>query len=83
MNWTGAEGGGQLQRQPAVAAGGGGEEHLLQLGGAQADHVHAGRLRGADRGAEHGAAAGGPEMGNWAIGNWKLIESTAITNYIW
>jgi len=47
-----------------VAAGGGGEEHLLQLGGAQADHVHAGRLRGADRGAEHGAAAGGPEMGN-------------------
>ncbi len=23
------------------------------------------------------------EMGNWAIGNWKLIESTTITNYIW
>jgi hypothetical protein len=24
-----------------------------------------------------------PEMGNWVIGNWKLIESTTITNYIW
>ncbi len=23
------------------------------------------------------------EMGNWVIGNWKLIESTTITNYIW
>jgi len=22
-------------------------------------------------------------MGNWLIGNWKLIESTTITNYIW
>jgi len=24
-----------------------------------------------------------PKMGNWVIGNWKLIESTTITNYIW
>jgi len=23
------------------------------------------------------------EMGDWVIGNWKLIESTTITNYIW
>jgi len=25
----------------------------------------------------------GAEMGNWVIGNWKSIESTTITNFIW
>ncbi len=27
--------------------------------------------------------AAAAEMGNWVIGDWKLIESTTITNYIW
>jgi len=31
----------------------------------------------------HQESAPNPEIGNWVIGNWKLIESSAITNYIW